>query len=269
MSGPNKARYALDTQKNYQLLIKVDEAGNKVVESAPRFRGCLLANAADVKRIQLLSGQCKHHMEKTPIIRNSIVLIVPNFTSVPTFTAIITCDTSIAIFIFQLPAQDSATEWAKSTMSKSCIRINNNPPIIPNHIQVIPKLPSGIKKAPIIPPIINRNFRPQNLKYSKKCCAKSLNTLTQMAYPFCIPARPSLDDFTPIIIKANRAKKHVNIKQILYTARYPTALSQSTDIDNTLPATLELFAQNGTCKNQSTIHVGKPNICKVLVKYLF
>lgn len=42
--------------------------------------------------------------------------------------------------------------------------MNKNPPIMPKYIHVGPKLPSGIKNAPIIPPIIRRYLMPQKLK---------------------------------------------------------------------------------------------------------
>lgn len=42
-----------------------------------------------------------------------------------------------------------------------------------------------------------------------------------MPYPFCIPARGSLDDFTPIINKQNSAKNKVKANIRRYTAKYP------------------------------------------------
>ena len=67
-------------------------------------------------------------------------------------------------------------------------------------------------------------------------------------YPFWIPALGSFDDLTPTIINAKSTKKHVRIKQILYTARYPTASLQSNTIDdgNMFSVVLELFLQKGT-----------------------
>lgn len=45
--------------------------------------------------------------------------------------------------------------------------MKQNPPIIPNTIQVEANDPSGMKKAPMIPPITNRYFIPQKLKVPK------------------------------------------------------------------------------------------------------
>lgn len=60
-----------------------------------------------------------------------------------------------------------------------------------------------------------------------------------------MPALGSLEDLTPTIMRAISAKKHVKMKQIRYTAKYPTALSQSitTDSGKYEPVPLE---QNGT-----------------------
>lgn len=41
--------------------------------------------------------------------------------------------------------------------------MKQKPPIIPKYIQVMPKEPSGMKKAPMTPPITKRYFIPQNL----------------------------------------------------------------------------------------------------------
>lgn len=43
--------------------------------------------------------------------------------------------------------------------------MKQNPPIMPNTIQVEANCPSGIKKAPIIPPITIRYLMPQKLEY--------------------------------------------------------------------------------------------------------
>lgn len=42
--------------------------------------------------------------------------------------------------------------------------MKQKPPIIPNTIQVDANDPSGMKKAPMIPPITIRYFIPQNLE---------------------------------------------------------------------------------------------------------
>lgn len=42
------------------------------------------------------------------------------------------------------------------------------PPIMPKYIQTVPNVPSGMKKAPIIPPITRRYLTPQNLKVNTK-----------------------------------------------------------------------------------------------------
>lgn len=59
----------------------------------------------------------------------------------------------------------------------------------------LPKLYSGIKNAPIIPPMMSRYFMPQK--------------------PFWIPARKSLEDLTFIIIIDMSKKKSVTTKQSL------------------------------------------------------
>lgn len=43
--------------------------------------------------------------------------------------------------------------------------MKQNPPIIPKYLQVGPKDPSGMKKAPTMPPITSRNFMAQKLKF--------------------------------------------------------------------------------------------------------
>jgi hypothetical protein len=58
--------------------------------------------------------------------------------------------------------QASAQLWAKSMMRTSWMRMNRRPPAIPKYIQVGPKPPCGMKKAPTQPPIMRRYFRPQN-----------------------------------------------------------------------------------------------------------
>lgn len=62
----------------------------------------------------------------------------------------------------------SAQEWAKSMIRISCMTMKQNPPIIPKTIQVDANDPSGMKKAPMIPPITNRYFIPQKLKMTSK-----------------------------------------------------------------------------------------------------
>ena len=62
-------------------------------------------------------------------------------------------------------------------------------------VKYLPKVPTGMKNDPIIPPIISINFIAQN--------------------PFCIPALGSFDDLTLIIISENSIKKRVTIKQSL------------------------------------------------------
>lgn len=69
-----------------------------------------------------------------------------------------------------------------------------NPPISPIHIQAVPKLPAGMKNAPIAIPIIIIYLMPQN--------------------PFCIGARGSFDDFAPIVNTDINAKKQTSAKQI-------------------------------------------------------
>jgi hypothetical protein len=58
--------------------------------------------------------------------------------------------------------QASAQLWAKSMMRTSWMRVKSRPPAIPKYIQVGPKPPCGMKKAPTQPPIMRRYFRPQN-----------------------------------------------------------------------------------------------------------
>ena len=86
--------------------------------------------------------------------------------------------------------------------------MNRKPPINPKYIQVGPKLPCGMKNAPIIPPNRMRNLIPQN--------------------PFCIGALGSLEDFTPIINRDIKRKNRVTINPIRYTAKYPTKSSHLT-----------------------------------------
>lgn len=69
-------------------------------------------------------------------------------------------------------------------------------------IMIIPKVPPGMKKAPIMPPMMIKYLSPQN--------------------PFCIPARGSLDVFTPIMITAMSVKNRVTMKQSLQTKRKKT-----------------------------------------------
>jgi hypothetical protein len=85
---------------------------------------------------------------------------------------------------------------------------------------------SGMKNAAMATPIIRIYLMPQK--------------------PFCIGARPSLDVFTPIIRRENRTKKQNRAKQILYTAKYPTAWEQSI-VGTTYDAVEVEFTQNGTC----------------------
>lgn len=65
-------------------------------------------------------------------------------------------------------------------------------------------------------------------------------------YPFCMPALGSLDDFTPIIIMEKAMKKSVNANSSLYTAKYPTALLQ----------TSVLSQRRGTCAEESDASQG-------------
>jgi hypothetical protein len=58
--------------------------------------------------------------------------------------------------------QASAQLWAKSMMRTSWMRMKRRPPAIPKYIQVGPKPPCGMKKAPTQPPMMRRYFRPQN-----------------------------------------------------------------------------------------------------------
>jgi len=109
-------------------------------------------------------------------------------------------------------------------MSTNWTTMKDKPPINPKYIHVVPKVPSsGIKKAPMIKPITSKYFIPQNLERRNKDDSKYLLQASnlmpgcnkdtsqprsqdiQLTYPFCIPARGSLDDFAPIIITAIRA----------------------------------------------------------------
>ena len=56
--------------------------------------------------------------------------------------------------------------------------IKRKPPIIPKYIHVCPNEPSGMKNAPIMPPITTRNLRAQNLKQIKKMFVKKSAFLT-------------------------------------------------------------------------------------------
>ena len=68
------------------------------------------------------------------------------------------------------PSHFSFQEWAKSTIRTSCIRMKQKPPIIPIHIQAVPKSPLGMKKAPMMIPRITRNLKNQNLSEEKVKC---------------------------------------------------------------------------------------------------
>lgn len=65
---------------------------------------------------------------------------------------------------------------------------------MPTHIHTVPKLPAGMKKAPIVKPITIKYLMPQN--------------------PFCIGALASRDDLAPNIMIAIREKKHTMAKQM-------------------------------------------------------
>ena len=67
-----------------------------------------------------------------------------------------------------LSTQASAQECAKSMIRTNWIRMKRKPPIMPKYIQTSPKLPRGMKKAPIIPPIRIRYLMAQNLEKQKK-----------------------------------------------------------------------------------------------------
>ncbi len=71
--------------------------------------------------------------------------------------------------------------------------MKTNPPIIPKYIQVIPKEPLGMKKAPIVIPM--------RIKY----------LIAQK--PFWSPALGSFEVLTPIMRAAIAVKKMVTAKQ--------------------------------------------------------
>jgi len=99
--------------------------------------------------------------------------------------------------------------------------IKRKPPNIPKYIQVDPNDLSGMKKAPMIPPIIKRYLIAQNLRISchKRHTSYSLrcNTLTcaNLIYPFCMAARGSRELFTLIIITDIKKKYKERMKHIL------------------------------------------------------
>lgn len=99
-----------------------------------------------------------------------------------------------AINTYHLPIQESDHAWAKSTSNTSCTKIKISPPINPTHIQAIPKVPAGMKNAPMVMPITIIYLMAQN--------------------PFCIGARGSFEELAPIIIAAIRLKKQTRAKQM-------------------------------------------------------
>lgn len=118
----------------------------------------------------------------------------------------------------KFPTHASAQEWAKSTIKINWIIIKRKPPNIPKYIQVDPNDFSGIKKAPMIPPIIKRYLIAQNLrilyKYHKSSDFNQQDE-NYLNYPFCIGARGSCELFTLIIITDIKKKYKERIKHIL------------------------------------------------------
>ena len=112
----------------------------------------------------------------------------------------------------KLPTQASAHEWAKSTIKISWININRKPPIIPKYIQVSPNDPSGMKKAPIMPPITRRYLSPQKLK---PITFPSLNSRTSLYKPILNPSSG-----IPRRLHPNHHQRHQN-KETSQNKTYP------------------------------------------------
>lgn len=97
-------------------------------------------------------------------------------------------------FSLNSPIHESDHVCAKSTSNTSCTKMNISPPISPTHIQAMPKVPAGMKNAPMVIPITIMYLMAQN--------------------PFWIGARGSRDELAPIIMADIKLKKQTSAKHI-------------------------------------------------------